>query len=433
MKDSDFSIPKGLLLSLLIVFFAQVLPIHIPLVEAQNIDELQSKISAKNKEIADLEREIAEYQGQLTSVGKQATTLQGALKALELTRKKLTADITLTQKKIDSVTLTIESLKGQIKDKEGQIGDLSGALEKSIREVRNADETSLLEAVLIYDTLGEFWGNQVVREELHGAFKDKVAELQKLKTNLNNSKTETEKKRQELQSLKIQLSDQRKIVEANKVETNKLLAQTKNVESNYKKLLADRKAKREAFQLELSNYESQLKLIVDPGSFPHPGSGVLAWPVDNPLVTQLFGDTDFSRTHPQAYNGSGHNGIDLRASPGTPIKAALTGVVWGTGDTDTVCPGASYGKWVLIKHANGLSTLYAHLSLIKVGEGQNVGTGEFIGYSGTTGYATGPHLHFTVYATDGVQIISRKSRICSGTYTLPVADLKAYLNPMLYL
>jgi murein DD-endopeptidase MepM/ murein hydrolase activator NlpD len=88
---------------------------------------------------------------------------------------------------------------------------------------------------------------------------------------------------------------------------------------------------------------------------------------------------------------------------------------------------------VFIEHGNGLSTLYAHFSLIKVSEGQSVSLGEVIGYSGESGYATGPHLHFTVYATQGVRIMSRKSAVCGGSYTMPIADLKAYLDPLKYL
>ena len=128
------------------------------------------------------------------------------------------------------------------------------------------------------------------------------------------------------------------------------------------------------------------------------------------------------------YNGYGHNGVDFRASIGTPVKAALTGVVKGIGDTDQVCPGASYGRWILLEHFNGLSTLYAHLSLIKISEREPVATGAVIGYSGATGYATGPHLHFTVYATQGVQVANRQSKVCGGTYRMPIADPKAYLN-----
>lgn len=400
---------------------------------AETEAELRQKIEAKNKEIETLEKEIGQYQKQIVDVGERATTLKGALNALELSRKKLTADITVTQKKIDSVNLTIQSLKFQIGDKEERIVTQKTGLAQTIKEIADADETSLLEALLTYEDLGDFWNISNNRESLQKAIQERVKELVALRDDLNDTKKETELQKRKLENLKIQLSDQRKIVEDNKAQTDKLLKDTQNKESNYKKILADKQAARIAYQQEVNNYEAQLKLIIDPNSFPRPGSGILSWPTDAPYVTQEFGDTAFSRQNPQAYNGKGHNGIDLRAAPGTPIKAALAGVVLGTGNTDSVCPGASYGKWVLIKHANGLTTLYAHLSLIKVGEGQNVATRELIGYSGSTGYATGPHLHFSLYASEGVKIATLKSRVCGGTYTLPVADLKAYLNPTLYL
>jgi murein DD-endopeptidase MepM/ murein hydrolase activator NlpD len=129
----------------------------------------------------------------------------------------------------------------------------------------------------------------------------------------------------------------------------------------------------------------------------------------------------------------GHNGIDLAASVGTSIKAALSGTVQGTGNTDAACAGASYGKWILIRHANGLSTLYAHLSSIQVSSGQSVSTGDLIGLSGNTGYSTGPHLHFAVYASKAVSIISRESKACGTTMTLPVSPQNGYLNPLSFL
>lgn len=96
----------------------------------------------------------------------------------------------------------------------------------------------------------------------------------------------------------------------------------------------------------------------------------MRWPVDNVRVTQTFGDTSFSRSG--AYNGKGHNGIDLAASIGTPLKAALSGVVVGTGNTDTVRGCYSFGKWAMIKHGNGLSTMYAHMSQIGVSTGNRL-------------------------------------------------------------
>ena len=128
-----------------------------------------------------------------------------------------------------------------------------------------------------------------------------------------------------------------------------------------------------------------------------------------------------------------HNGVDFRASLGTRVKSASNGTVAGIGDTDIVCSGASYGKWILLKYDNGLSSLYGHLSVISVKSGQKVITGEVVGYSGNTGYSTGPHLHMSVYASQGVKISTLKSTVCNGNYIIPLADTKAYLDPLIYL
>jgi murein DD-endopeptidase MepM/ murein hydrolase activator NlpD len=112
------------------------------------------------------------------------------------------------------------------------------------------------------------------------------------------------------------------------------------------------------------------------------------------------------------------------------VVSALGGEVVAT--NEEVADACQYGKWVLVRHGNGLTTLYAHLSSISVAKGAVVKTGQLLGYSGATGYATGPHLHFTVYASDAVQF---KAYTCRSGKTLnvPVAAFSAYLDPMKYL
>lgn len=109
------------------------------------------------------------------------------------------------------------------------------------------------------------------------------------------------------------------------------------------------------------------------------GSGVLGWPVSGP-VTSGFG----SRW------GRMHEGIDIAVAEGTPVRAAAAGSViyagWMSG----------YGNLVVVDHANGLSTAYAHNSSLAVAVGQSVAAGEIVSYSGNTGNSTGPHVHFEV-------------------------------------
>ena len=265
-----------------------------------------------------------------------------------------------------------------------------------------------------------------------------IAELRQLKTGLETTKSAAETKRAELAVLRKDLAGQQKTLDANRAEQARILKETQNKETNYQALLREKQRAREEFERDLHSLEEQLRIAIDPSSLPRQGRGVLSWPLDAIRITQYFGNTPFATANPQIYSGSGHNGIDLAASVGTRIKAAKGGVVKGVGNTDLVRGCYSYGMWVLVEHDNGLSTLYAHLSYISVASGQEVGTGTIVGYSGNTGYSTGPHLHFAVFATQGTRIMRlsefRGGRVtpCANA-TIPVADPKAYLNPLSYL
>jgi murein DD-endopeptidase MepM/ murein hydrolase activator NlpD len=124
--------------------------------------------------------------------------------------------------------------------------------------------------------------------------------------------------------------------------------------------------------------------------------------------------------------------VDFGASIGTRVKNVLDGEVVGSGDTDKYPGCYSFGRWVMVRHNNGLSTIYGHLSVISAQKGQTLKTGDTIGFSGNTGYSTGPHLHISVYATQGVRIEKYvNSRGCKEA-VLPLADIKAYLDPLAY-
>jgi murein DD-endopeptidase MepM/ murein hydrolase activator NlpD len=123
------------------------------------------------------------------------------------------------------------------------------------------------------------------------------------------------------------------------------------------------------------------------------GSGRFAWPERGP-ITQGFGCSDLlgEPYDPNCPSHHFHTGLDIGCPYGTPIGAADAGVVsyvnWGWG--------GGYGNFILLTHGNGFATLYAHLSAIGVATGQVVRRGEVIGAEGSTGYSTGPHLHFEI-------------------------------------
>jgi murein DD-endopeptidase MepM/ murein hydrolase activator NlpD len=142
----------------------------------------------------------------------------------------------------------------------------------------------------------------------------------------------------------------------------------------------------------LGKQESQLEGLLNAASAQYAstigaigpvGSFGLQWPIHG-IVTQEFGH-------------NGHPGIDIAAAYGTPIAASGSGVViyagWESG----------YGNYTCIAHGGPISTCYGHQSQIVVSVGQTVSRGQYIGNEGSTGYSTGPHVHFEVRVNGGVR------------------------------
>lgn len=411
----------------LLVFTFVVIAVFTALVgRAATVEELRRSIQNREAEIKKIEAEIAEYQSALEEQSNVSQTLKNEIKRLETQIKKINADIRLTQYQIDNTELKISELGIGINGKEKEIVIGKASLAELVRSLDASDDRSLVEVMFGYNTIADFFEEQDSILSLNTALAEKLDELKNEKDALAAQKQQHEEQERELVSFKRDLTGKKAVQESVNQSKSTLLKESKNQESRYQKLLKNRALRRAALQKELQNIETQLKLLIDPASLPSKGSGVLGWPVADPFITQGFGQTDFATTYgTDVYKGNGHNGIDFRAPIGTKIFAAGDGVVKDIGNADAVCPGGSYGKWVIIEHQNNLSTLYAHLSLIQVARGQNVSRGSFIGYSGDTGYVTGPHLHFTVYASNTYRLYQ--------TQHCGLIPAGGYLNPLDYL
>lgn len=416
----------------------QMLLVTIPSAFAESeIDRLKNEINSRSNRLTQIDAEIAEYEKQLKQVGGEKKTLQSAINQLELERKKVNAEITKTENLISSIDLEINKLILEITRTQSDINSTQAAIGSIIRQQYRASSDSLLELLLSQRRLSDFWNSYESHDSVREVMAEKVTELSSFRMLLEEQRDENEDKRKELSSLKNQYVDQNSVLVNNKKEQSNLLEVTKNEEKNYQSLLASKKQAKEQIEKEMRDFESKLQFILDPNTIPAAGNRVFSWPLDNVIITQLFGGTEFAARNASVYGGRAyHPGVDFGTPRGTPIKAPLTGTVRATGNTDVVPGCYSWGKWTLIDHANGLSTLYAHQDVISVTAGQKVNTGEIIGYSGNTGYSTGPHLHFTVYAKAGVTVRKFneiKTVTGCGPATTPVAATDAYIDPMLYL
>ena len=400
------------------------------LVSADEASELRQQIEQRNSNIRALEAEIAKYQAEADKTSAAAMTLANTIKSLQTTGKKLDTDIKLTQAKISVVNLNIKKLSADIGDKQMRIDKSRQAIAENLRLLNKSDNITPITNFLSNKNISETMKAVQQLIDLQTTMRNHILKLDGTKAALEDDKLETEVKKKELSTFSLALSDQKKVVAANTAEKNSILSDTKSQEATYQAIVAQRKKDKAALEKEVFDYESKLKYILDPSTIPTPGSSPFSWPIDDVYITQQFGVTNASG---RLYASGSHNGTDFKARMGTPIHALADGIVSGTGNTDLACPRASFGNWILVKHDNKLAATFGHLSVISVKEGQRVSRGDIIGYSGNTGYSTGPHLHISVYPNDAVNAQDRPSNSCAGKILrMPISAVNAYLNPMSY-
>ena len=331
------------------------------IVFGQSASDLHDKISQRNADIKKLESEIAAYQKQIDELSSQASSLSGTIKSLSLTQKKLKANISVTEDKIAAKTYEIAKLGSKIGDKESSISDDRRIIVQALKQLERVGSRDVTEVLLSSQSVSDALNTLDELGTVQNNILKHVGSLRQDKSILQATKSDTEKAKAELLSLNKELSDQRKVVLSTVAEQNALLKETNKSEATYKNLVLQKQQQEAAFQSEIDSYESQLKLLVDASKIPETGTHILKYPLDKVYITQYFGNTDFSTANPQIYNGKGHTGVDFRASIGTPVKAALSGTVIGSANTDIVRGCYSYGQWIMVNHDNGISTLYAHL------------------------------------------------------------------------
>lgn len=429
---------KNILLVSILIFIGCMFTAAVHTVGAEeSVDDLREQIEEGQRQLEKIEKEIKKYEAELNKVGAEKETLQSAIRELDLSRDKVKASIRATEKKISSTDLEIEELEREIYIKELEIGKNKEAIAQSFRNVDQLENNTIIEILLRYDSMVEVWDELEEQALLQESLRESTKILNALQTEYKKAKNKSLEKKGELVELTNELSGEEQTLAHTIYQKDELLDQTENKEANYQKLLVEKRKKLVQFRSDLSVLENQLRIILDPNAFPEKGTKVFSWPVDDPYITQDFGLTPFAQSGVYGYDENGnpkpHRAIDLRAQIGDPIYSALSGTVKGAYNMDSIPGCKSYGQWILVEHDNGLSTLYTHLSSMLVQKGEKVETGKLIGYSGISGLSTGPHLHFGVYATQGVQIQKFTSSNGCKEALIPLASPDAYLNPLDYL
>jgi len=243
-----------------------------------------------------------------------------------------------------------------------------------------------------------------------------VASLSLIRDRLDQTINLKDQKKTGLENENVTLRSRKVIAADQQDEKDRLLAINKSQEGAYQTQLQQLRAEQQGIMDEINDIEAQLKSQFDTSKAPVRTAGRLSWPLGEGVgrISQNYGETAYAF---QFYKGKPHNGTDIAAPIGTPVYAAADGTVARVDNNGRY----QYGRYIMIDHGGGLSTFYAHLSGQVVSSGESVKRGDLIGYVGSTGFSTGPHLHWGAYATPGGGWGGVSSRTQSGFLSIPPA------------
>lgn len=380
--------------------------------------EEQEKCKKDLQDKADDIRELIELKE------KQETVLQNQLQLINLEKQKNATEFQKAQQKLAELTQQIYDLEGQIYEKEKLVVQQKSILASLMRTYYESFNEGLTGIVVIGTDISEMFSQSDYLSQISSKINEVLQYIRETKQNMEKDKISMVEKKDESEKIKEDLKKRGLTLQSNEDVKESQVSKTQQEKSKYEQLLSE--INDEIYQLEAGKGEANLSLL------PPIKKGYFTYPTSYVSPSQYYGclTTSFAiRSYPACKVGSKsggfHNGIDL------PIKsytyASKSGKVLATGSVSKNCPGCGYGNWIVVGHDDGLATLYAHLSSVSVSKGASVKEGQKIGVTGTTGYSTGTHLHFTVFSKNSFEV--KESTKVNGLM-LPIGSS---VSPLRYL
>lgn len=345
--------------------------------------------------------DLYKQQSSASTVIRQSTAAAQAKKAeadkLAQDVKKIDSDISAiqakineTQSQIDETEKSILETENQIKQKEEELKIQIGNRNEAIKVIYENSRTNTFEVVLGSDNLSDVINHNEYIDALEQKIESTIDEINKLKKEMEQKKSDLETRREELNKLADQQTAYKQGLASQQKQKSVLLGDAKSQQKDYEKQVAEAKKLESQVQAEIAKTIAAQNSSSSGGvSARDKGTSAVGfmWPMDYKYISCYFGESS-------PFQAS-HTGIDLANTIGTPIYAASDGTVIFAG-TSPLGESVGYGRYVIIGHNARYSTLYGHMMSYNISVGQEVKRGQTIGYEGNTGWSTGPHLHFEV-------------------------------------
>ena len=379
---------------LFVVCFSFVSLLFVPFALAQDtaddIDALNDQIEHRKSEVDQLNDKMEEYQRQINTLSKESASLRNDIDLIENHIALAELDVQSTKTQIETQQLEVQILDERIEEEERAILDQKDMLRAMLFEMNRNDRIGVIEVLFGSSDFNALFSELEHLEDVNEDLNNTLTATYVSKDRLESNRHQQEERllslidlQHELETQVIQLDDQ---IGAKDL----LLVETQSNEAQYRVLMSELRQEQQYItsQIAALQFEIEKKLAeADNQDDPFAGDDgvVMTHPLPSARVTAIFHDPTYPFRHLFE-----HSGLDLAAPTGTPIMASAPGIVAWTRT------GRSYGNYAMIIHGGGYATLYAHMSSFSVGADQFVTRGQVIGGVGSTGFSTGPHLHFEV-------------------------------------
>ena len=340
--------------------------------------------------LSSLESQYDKLENQLKDIKDKISNAQDSKEQELLTQKNLDQQIAITSEQITNLNDQIELLKSEIAQKEQEIIDKQQDIDdnfdlflKRMRAMYIAGDSSTLEVLLGAESFGDFLTRADVVTRVAEHDRELIAQLKTDKEDIESAKASIESDKAKVEANQAAYSTKQADLQSQMGESQEAYEMLLKMEQEYK-------AKKEQIDKDMEQVQAEIDEIyrqnLSVGSYY---GGEMTWPViGSYYISSYYG---WRPTF-----GDFHTGVDITGNSafGKSVVAANGGKVIYT--QNTYVAGKGYGKYIIIDHGGNISTLYAHLNEIDVSVGQTVSKGQVIGKVGTTGWSTGPHLHFEV-------------------------------------